>query len=159
MAVPPIPVEDRPYPKIQRLGTISGVVTGEILFEAATSETMLGVRLVVNPGDDQTAADTIAGQLDGQIFIPTNWREPIYLGGALITVGLVGVQSGATNTAPTSGYAGAIKFNEATAATILDADVYRSLGFTESQNLQKIVVTVSPTWGSGRYCMARIEAY
>lgn len=155
----PIRTEERPNPLVQRIGTISGSPVGEFLFEAATSETMIGVRLVINPGDDQTAADTIAGKLDGQILIPFKWREPITLGGALITLGVVGVQTGTTNTSPTSGYIGAIKFNEATAATILDADVYRSLSFTESQDLRKIVVSVSDTWGSGRYCLARIEAY
>lgn len=154
-----IGVDFRPTPKQQHVGALAGASVAEIVLEAASGAQILGVRITVNSSDDVSAANAFAARGGNQYLVGVDSVDAHDFGQALYDVYICGVQSGATNTTPTAGYKGCALFNESAQSNIIDPDIMQRLDFDSGLNLQTLRVTITQTWGSGRYALVRVEAY
>ena len=151
----PVTNTAKPLPAVTPL--VSGVATAEIALDAdlatAVDQPIIGLRVIVDPGDDITAANALMSGAGCSVLLPDSSLS-IETGAAIVAVYMVAIGS-AAEPADYTGGVGVISIAENDVADV-QASMVR-LDFSDLDVVRKINLSLT-TWGSGLVGRVFVEA-
>lgn len=140
------------------LATIGGIPYPEFLLDAGASNTLLGLRVMINPLDLIDAGESLLGKTADTrlINVGSNLPFKISCDSNITSVALlaVGTATGTLATTPANTLF-AVSPTEATQSNIDTA--MRLLQFTPALSSKTLTLSMLPTYTSGRYTTLRVE--
>lgn len=154
-----MPVSQTATPRNLASGLVSGVATQEIALNGdlttATDQPIIGLRVVVNAGDDVAAAQSLATGI-GCTFLTPDSVATLNLQAGATAVYVLGIGSAATP----ADYAGGacVQSVNDTSTTAALANL-RRFDFSSLDVVKTLRVGLTATWASGLSARAFVEGY
>ena len=144
-------------PRTRVSGILTGIPISEYLVDAGVGNTVLGVRVSVNPLDIITARDNfIAKNGDSVLILPGQIPYSLISNYSISLISLLALSTatGTIATTPDTTLFG-VAPAEGTTATV--ANAMRSPVYNNALTGKEVTITLSPAYSSGRYAILRVE--